>query len=106
LEIDVNAISNPVLSIDLSDGAHFRFATIDEISEWLEREQSSFQWLIEGGPQAGAGVSGLRNSFVNSANTLRQHLNQWRSSPDNEAYKQQFADTFRSAYSGLQLMAL
>jgi hypothetical protein len=95
----VNAISNPILSIDLSDGAQFRFATIAEISEWIEKEQSSFSWLIEGGSQAGAGVSGLRNSFVNSANTLRQQLNQWQSAPDNESYKQQFANTFRSAYS-------
>jgi Family of unknown function (DUF6161) len=95
----VNAISNPVLSIDLSDGAQFRFATIAEIAQWLEKEQSAFGWLIEGGPQAGAGVSGLRNTFVNSANTLRQQLNQWQSAPENETYKEQFANTFRSAYS-------
>jgi hypothetical protein len=95
----VDDLANPIISIDLSDGSEFRFDSFDELSNWLDKEQAAFRWLIEGGPQAGAGVAGLRQSFVKTTGVLRDKLNQWRGEPDNEAYKGQFANAFRNAYA-------
>jgi uncharacterized protein DUF6161 len=95
----VNDISKPIFAIDLSDGSQLRFATLAEIAAWIEKEQSAFRWLTEGGPQAGGGVANLRATFINSVNSLRQHLSQWQSAPDNATYRQQFANAFLGAYS-------
>jgi uncharacterized protein DUF6161 len=95
----VNNTPNPILSIDLSDGATFKFDNFDDVSAWLEKEQAAFSWLIDGGAQAGAGVTNLRQAFVKFRNVLRQKFDQWKSAPDNDSFKQQFADAFRNAYS-------
>jgi hypothetical protein len=95
----VNDISNPILSIDLSDGLQFRFSTFDEIARWIEKERSAFQWLFDGGAQAGGGVANLRTTFFNFFIALRQQLSQWQSAPDNENPKQLFANIFRNFYS-------
>lgn len=95
----MNDISNPLLSIDLSDGATFRFENHDEIVAWLDKEQSAFEWLLEGGAQAGSGVTNLRQSFVNSLRNMRDTLNRWKASPADHELKEQFANALRNAYS-------
>lgn len=95
----MNDLSKPLLSIDLSDGAHFNFQNIEEISAWLEREQSAFRWLAEGGAQAGEGVANLRQSHLSTMKDMRAQLNRWREAPENETFREKFANSFRNSYS-------
>jgi hypothetical protein len=95
----VNESSIPIISIDLSDGSTFKFDSFEDASVWLDKEQAAFGWLAEGGTQAGAGVSNLRQRYIKSTSILREKLNQWRRAPDNEEFKEEFANAFRNAYA-------
>jgi hypothetical protein len=62
----LNDSSNPIISIDLSDGSTFRFDSLEDASAWLDKEQAAFGWLTEGGTQAGAG------GRIKPSTTIRQ----------------------------------
>ena len=95
----MNETQHPLLSVDLSDGSHHRFYSLDEIGNWLARERAELGWFFEGAPQAGGAVSELRNNYQNNFNNLNQALTQWRNESDNPQRMQQFYNAFTGAYS-------
>ncbi|QOZ69141.1 DUF6161 domain-containing protein [Bradyrhizobium arachidis] len=95
----MNETQLPLLSIDLSDGSHHRFYSLEEIGNWLNRERAELSWFFEGAPQAGGAISELRNNYQNNFNNLNQSLSHWRNEPDNAQRMQQFYNMFTSAYS-------
>lgn len=95
----MNETQHPLLSVDLPDGSHHRFYSLDEIGGWLNHERAELSWFFEGAPQAGGAVSELRNSYQNNLNNLNQSLSQWRNDPDNPQKMQQFYNAFTNVYS-------
>jgi hypothetical protein len=92
------------LAIELSDGMRFNFTDYAEAAAWLEKEQKSFQWLIEGGAQAGAGISNLRGTYVKGFNQFRSQLNQWNESTDKAQIAEAIKNTFIRFYSNSNVL--
>ncbi|MHC2618832.1 ElaB/YqjD/DUF883 family membrane-anchored ribosome-binding protein [Bradyrhizobium huanghuaihaiense] len=95
----MNETQHPLLSVDVSDGSHHRFYSLDEIGNWLSHERAELSWFFEGAPQAGGAISDLRNNYQNNFNHLDQTLSKWRNEPESTQRMQQFYNAFTSAYS-------
>jgi hypothetical protein len=89
--------SGAFFSVDLSDGTHLSFANFDELAGWIDTEQAAFQWLNEGGGQAGVGA--LREEYMSGLQNLRQHVQQWRNNPDQTNLAQNVLNVFQGTYS-------
>jgi hypothetical protein len=89
--------SGGFFSVDLSDGTHLSFVNFDELAGWIDSEQAAFQWLNEGGGQAGVGA--LRGEYMSGLQNFRQYLQQWRNNPDETSSAQNLLNVFQGLYS-------